>query len=219
MGAYGVAAASLLYFDKSVHELTVAEAAYLAALPKAPQQLPSVPPARARHRAAQLRPRPHGRGPLHHRAGSREGEEGAAQGHAAPDRRPYLRGRIFRRGSPPLHPRQLQREEALRGRPLGAHHARSQAAGAGAQGAGRRLRALRRAAGLSRRASPSSTSAGEWGAKLAEVKALSDIAPWRLAVVLESRRRSRRASACSPRASRAARSPRSARPAPSRSKA
>ncbi|MDJ0930765.1 penicillin-binding protein 1A [Breoghania sp.] len=36
MGAYGVAGASLLYFDKSVHELDVAEAAYLAALPKAP---------------------------------------------------------------------------------------------------------------------------------------------------------------------------------------
>src|SRR4029434_1314649 len=36
IGAYGVAAASLLYFDKSVHELTIAEAAYLAALPKAP---------------------------------------------------------------------------------------------------------------------------------------------------------------------------------------
>jgi penicillin-binding protein 1A len=34
--AYGVAAASLLYFDKSVHELTIAEAAYLAALPKGP---------------------------------------------------------------------------------------------------------------------------------------------------------------------------------------
>jgi penicillin-binding protein 1A len=36
LGAYGVAAASLVYFDKSVHELTVAEAAYIAALPKAP---------------------------------------------------------------------------------------------------------------------------------------------------------------------------------------
>ena len=36
LGAYGVAAASLLYFDKSVHELSIAEAAYLAALPKAP---------------------------------------------------------------------------------------------------------------------------------------------------------------------------------------
>src|ERR1700721_114617 len=36
LGAYGVAAASLLYFDKSVHELTIAQAAYLAALPKGP---------------------------------------------------------------------------------------------------------------------------------------------------------------------------------------
>src|SRR3984957_16219225 len=36
LGAYGVAAASLLYFDKSVYELTIAEAAYLAALPKGP---------------------------------------------------------------------------------------------------------------------------------------------------------------------------------------
>ncbi|WP_226578676.1 penicillin-binding protein 1A [Acuticoccus sediminis] len=36
LGAYGVAAASLVYFDKSVHELTLAETAYLAALPKAP---------------------------------------------------------------------------------------------------------------------------------------------------------------------------------------
>ncbi len=36
MGAYGVAGASLLYFDKSVHELSIAECAYLAALPKAP---------------------------------------------------------------------------------------------------------------------------------------------------------------------------------------
>ena len=35
-GAHGVAAASLLYFDKSVHELTIAQAAYLAALPKGP---------------------------------------------------------------------------------------------------------------------------------------------------------------------------------------
>jgi penicillin-binding protein 1A len=36
MGNYGVAAAALNYFDKSVNELTVAEAAYLAALPKGP---------------------------------------------------------------------------------------------------------------------------------------------------------------------------------------
>ncbi|MBE8220027.1 MAG: penicillin-binding protein 1A [Alphaproteobacteria bacterium] len=35
-GSYGVAAASLNYFSKPLNELTIAEAAYLAALPKAP---------------------------------------------------------------------------------------------------------------------------------------------------------------------------------------
>ncbi|AQX30720.1 penicillin-binding protein 1A [Bartonella schoenbuchensis R1] len=35
-GTYGVAAASLTYFNKSVHELTLEECAYLAALPKGP---------------------------------------------------------------------------------------------------------------------------------------------------------------------------------------
>ena len=37
-GAYGVAAASLEYFDKSIKELDYAEAALLAALPKAPSK-------------------------------------------------------------------------------------------------------------------------------------------------------------------------------------
>ena len=37
-GAYGVAAASLEYFDKSIKELTYGEAALLAALPKAPSR-------------------------------------------------------------------------------------------------------------------------------------------------------------------------------------
>ncbi|MCB1463621.1 MAG: penicillin-binding protein 1A, partial [Nitratireductor sp.] len=36
LGSYGVAGASLTYFDKSVNELNLQEAAYLAALPKAP---------------------------------------------------------------------------------------------------------------------------------------------------------------------------------------
>ena len=52
LSAYGVAAASLLYFDKSVNELTVAEAAYLAALPKAPSDLH---PFRNRDRAIERR--------------------------------------------------------------------------------------------------------------------------------------------------------------------
>ena len=36
LGSYGVAAAALNYFDKPLRDLTIAEAAYLAALPKAP---------------------------------------------------------------------------------------------------------------------------------------------------------------------------------------
>ena len=72
LGSYGVAAAALDYFDKSVHELTLAEAAYLAALPKAPEQLQPVPLPGPRHRAAQLGDRPHGREWLRPRRGRRE---------------------------------------------------------------------------------------------------------------------------------------------------
>jgi penicillin-binding protein 1A len=36
LGSYGVAGAALTYYDKSVNELTLSEAAYLAALPKGP---------------------------------------------------------------------------------------------------------------------------------------------------------------------------------------
>ncbi len=36
LGAYGIAGAALTYYDKSVNELTLAEAAYLASLPKGP---------------------------------------------------------------------------------------------------------------------------------------------------------------------------------------
>src|SRR6476660_5765820 len=52
LGAYGIAAASLVYFDKSVNELTVAEASYLAALPKMPATLH---PVRNRDRAIERR--------------------------------------------------------------------------------------------------------------------------------------------------------------------
>jgi penicillin-binding protein 1A len=49
---YGVAAAALNYFNKSVHELTIAEVAYLAALPKEPS---SLNPFRDRDRALERR--------------------------------------------------------------------------------------------------------------------------------------------------------------------
>ncbi|TPQ41192.1 penicillin-binding protein [Bradyrhizobium guangdongense] len=52
LGAYGIAAASLVYFDKSVNELTISEAAYLASLPKMPATLH---PVRNRDRAIERR--------------------------------------------------------------------------------------------------------------------------------------------------------------------
>ncbi len=52
LGSYGIAAAALIYFDKSVHQLTLPEAAYLAALPKAPTTLH---PFRQRERATERR--------------------------------------------------------------------------------------------------------------------------------------------------------------------
>src|SRR5262249_45297742 len=52
LGAYGIAAASLVYFDKAVNELTVQEAAYLASLPKAPN---NYHPFRQRERAIERR--------------------------------------------------------------------------------------------------------------------------------------------------------------------
>jgi penicillin-binding protein 1A len=52
LGAYGIAAASLVYFDKSVNELTIADAAYLASLPKAPN---NYNPFRQRDRALERR--------------------------------------------------------------------------------------------------------------------------------------------------------------------
>ncbi|MGC1892341.1 MAG: transglycosylase domain-containing protein, partial [Pseudolabrys sp.] len=52
IGAYGIAAASLVYFDKAVNELTVPEAAYLASLPKAPN---NYHPFRQRERAIERR--------------------------------------------------------------------------------------------------------------------------------------------------------------------
>ncbi|MBI1202853.1 MAG: PBP1A family penicillin-binding protein [Rhodopseudomonas sp.] len=52
LGAYGIAAASLVYFDKAVNELTIPEVAYLATLPKAPN---NYNPFRQRERALERR--------------------------------------------------------------------------------------------------------------------------------------------------------------------
>ena len=63
-GAYGVAAAALTYFNKSLDELTLGEAAFLAGLPKAPNNYnPARYPAGGEG-APRLGARPHGRGRL-----------------------------------------------------------------------------------------------------------------------------------------------------------
>ena len=113
LGAYGIAAASLVYFDKSVNELTVAEASYLAALPKAPAALH---PVRNRDRAVERRNYVIDRlaGKRLDQAGRRrQGPQGAARRHQPRQWRAYLRRRVFCRGGPPRHLRALRREETL----------------------------------------------------------------------------------------------------------
>ena len=113
LGAYGIAAASLVYFDKSVNELTIAEASYLASLPKAPAALHPGAQPRPRHRAPQLRGRPPGRKRLDQAGRRRQGAQGKPRRHLALQRRACLRRRVFCRGSAPRHLRALWREEAL----------------------------------------------------------------------------------------------------------
>ncbi len=113
LGAYGIAAASLVYFDKSVNELTIAEASYLAALPKAPAALH---PVRNRDRAIERRnyvvDRLVENGWIKQADADKARKEQLIR-HQPRQRRAYLRRRIFRRGSPPRHLRALRRKEAV----------------------------------------------------------------------------------------------------------
>ena len=216
LGAYGIAAASLVYFDKSVNELTIAEAAYLAALPKAPSTLH---PFRHRDRAIERRnyviDRMVENGWIKQADADKARKEPLTVTSRS-QRRAHLRRRVFRRRSAPRDLRALRREEALRRRPVGSHHARSEAAGAGAQDADRRPHQVRRGARLARRRSASSTSPATGASSSPRSNRCRTSRRggwpwcWRPAI-------SRRGSAFSPRASRAARSPRSGRPASSRS--
>ena len=69
--AYGVAAAAQAYFNKGLDDLTIAEAAFLAALPKAPNNYNPTRFPEAGARPARLGDRPHGRGWPHHRGRKR----------------------------------------------------------------------------------------------------------------------------------------------------
>ena len=86
--SYGVAAASLNYFGKSLDQLDIAEAAFLASLPKGAQQLRSALPSAGRPRAPQLGDRPDGRQRLHHAGAGESRDRRAARRAAAPARQP-----------------------------------------------------------------------------------------------------------------------------------
>ena len=184
--AYGVAAASLLYFDKSVHELSLAEVAYLAALPKAPSQLH---PFRQRDRAVERR----------NYVIDRMVENGfatAAEGEAAkkeplnvtprPTGAQIFAGEYFaeevRREIQEKYGEKRLYEGGLSVRttldPKLQTIARKVVTDA--------LVRFDENQGSYRGPVTKIDISSDWGTRLADIRALSDVAPWRLAVVLET---------------------------------
>lgn len=185
LSAYGIAAASLVYFDKSVNELTIAEAAYLAALPKAPS---SLHPVRNRDRAIERRnyviDRLLENGWIKQAdavAARKEplvvtSRSNAAHIFAGEYFAEEVRRDIFERyGEKKLYEGGLSVRTSLDPK-LQVMARRSMVAG---------LVKFDEAQGW-RGAPHKIDTGGDWGVKLAEVKSLSDISPWRMAVVLET---------------------------------
>jgi penicillin-binding protein 1A len=185
LGAYGIAAASLLYFDKSVHELTVAEAAYLAALPKAPTYLH---PFRQRERAVERRnwvidrmaelsfvPADQAEAAKKQPLNVTQRPTGAqlfAAEYFAEEVRRYVYDNY---GEKKLYEGGLSVRATLDPKmQVAARKVLSDGLVKFDEGQGWR--------------GPVSKIdiSGDWGVKLADIKALSDIAPWKLAVVLET---------------------------------
>src|SRR5712671_6171531 len=185
IGAYGVAAASLLYFDKSVHELTLPEAAYLAALPKGPN---NYNPYR-RHDEAVIRRNYVIERMAEDRYITAQDAEQAKKDPLKVTTRP-TGARIFaaeyfaeevRRYIADNYTEQKLYEGGLSVRTTLDPKLQVQARKALVDGLVR-FDETQGFHGAVTKLDP----AGEWGAKLAEVRALSDVAPWRLAVVLET---------------------------------
>jgi len=191
-GAYGVAAASLLYFDKTVQQLTVAEAAYLAALPKAPTTLH---PFRQRERATERRnyviDRMVENGYVSAAAGEKARKEPLtiaqrrgigshiiAADFFAEDVRREIHEKFGEKG---LYEGGLSVRTTLDPKmQVIAHRALTDG-----------LVRFDETQGY-RGATHKIDVGGDWGIKLADVRAFSDIAPWRLAVVLEANEQSAR---------------------------
>src|SRR5476649_1955496 len=185
LGAYGVAAASLVYFDKSVNELTVSEAAYLAALPKAPS---SLHPVKNRDRVVERRnyviDRLLENGWIKQADADKARKDSLtvtnrtnaahifAGGYFAEE----VRRDVFERyGEKKLYEGGLSVRTTLDPK-LQVMARKTMAAG---------LVNFDEAQGW--RGAPSKLDiSGDWGVKLVDVKSLSDISPWRMAVVLET---------------------------------
>ncbi len=191
LGAYGIAAASLVYFDKSVNELTVAEASYLAALPKAPG---SLHPVRNRDRSIERRnyvidrllengwikqadAEKARKDPLVVASRSNAAHIFAGEYFAEEVRRDILE----RYGEKKLYEGGLSVRTTLDPK-LQVMARKTVAAG---------LVNFDEAQGW-RGAMSKLDISGDWGVKLAEVKSLGDISPWRMAVVLETSEQSAR---------------------------
>src|ERR1700730_469497 len=185
LGAYGVAAASLVYFDKSVNELTVAEASYLASLPKAPAALH---PVRHRDRAIERRNYVMHRllesGWIKQAYSDKARKDplivtnrtNAAHIFAGEYFAEEVRRDIFERyGEKKLYEGGLSVRTTLDPK-IQVMPRKTMVAG---------LVNYDEAQGWRGPLSKLDIS-GDWGVKLADVKSLSDISPWRMAVVLET---------------------------------
>src|SRR5918994_1651401 len=186
LGAYGIAAASLVYFDKSVNELTIAEASYLAALPKAPAALH---PVRNRDRAVERR----------NYVVDRLVENGwIKQADAEKARKEALNVTTTRGNAAHTFAGEYFAEEVRRDIFERYGEKKLYEGGLSVRATlDPKMQVMARktmVAGLVRydeasgwRGAPAKLDiSGDWGVKLAEIKSLSDISPWRMAVVLET---------------------------------
>jgi penicillin-binding protein 1A len=184
IGAYGVAAASLLYFNKSVHELNLQEAAYLAALPKGPN---NYHPFRRRDDAIARRNYVLDR-MVEDRFITTQVAEQTKKEPLVVTTRPtgaqipaseYFAEEVRRYINDKYSEKKLY-EGGLSVRTTLDPHLQKAARKALVDG----LVRYDENTGY-RGALQKIEVVGDWGAKLAEIKQLSDIAPWRLAAVLE----------------------------------
>jgi penicillin-binding protein 1A len=184
LGAYGIAAASLVYFDKAVNELSVPEAAYLASLPKAPN---NYHPFRQRERAIERR----------NWVIDRMAESGFVKSADAEKAKRSPLGVTSKATSAHVFAAEYFAEEVRR--ELYERYGEKKLYEGGLSvrtSLDPKLQVLARKVftdGLVRfdetqgwRGPVTKIDiAGDWGVKLADVKSLSDVSPWRLAVVLE----------------------------------